>query len=242
MRSKVKRFLKRLMLLFFICVAIILAVVIYANVKIPSDTQQYIYSNVDSIPDNSVAIVLGTSRYIGGRPNIYFTNRIEAATQLYDAGKIRAFVVSGDNRHKSYNEPREMRRALVEAGVPDSIIHLDFAGFRTLDSVVRMGKVFGQKSFIVVSQRFHNERAIYLARHYGYDAYGYNAADLSLNRSSYRTKIREVFARVKVFVDLTLGTRPKFLGDPIDINTTPIVCDSIQSTDSIAKTDSTAIQ
>lgn len=234
MRSKIKKILKRVLELLFACVAVLLAIIIYANIKIPRDSEKYIYSHVDSIPNNNVAIVLGTSRYIGGRPNIYFTNRIQAAKELYDAGKIRAFVVSGDNRHKSYNEPRDMRRALVEVGVPDSIIHLDYAGFRTLDSMVRMGKVFGQKSFIVVSQQFHNERAIFLARYYGYDAYGYNAADLDLNRSSYRTKIREVFARVKVFVDIALNTRPKFLGEPIDINTPPsFVNDSIPTVDSI---------
>lgn len=227
MIKRIKKILKILFELLFVCGAILLAVIIYANMKIPRDSERYIYTELDSIPNNNVAIVLGTSRYIGGRPNLYFTYRIQAAKELYEAGKIRAFVVSGDNKHRSYNEPRDMRRALVEAGVPDSIIHLDFAGFRTLDSMVRMGEVFGQKSFIVVSQKFHNERAIFLARHYGYDAYGYNASDLNLNRSSYRTKVREVFARVKVFIDITFNTRPKFLGEPVDINCPPAPNDSI---------------
>lgn len=225
---KIKTLLRKAIEPTVVFISIILAVIIYANMKIPRDTQKYIYSSIDSVPDNSVAIVLGTSRYIGGRSNPYFTYRIEAAKELYDAGKIKAFVVSGDNRHKSYNEPREMRRALTEVGVPDSIIHQDFAGFRTLDSVVRMGEVFGQKSFVIISQRFHNERAIFLAQYYGYDAYGYDAADLELNRSSYRTKIREVFARVKVFIDILLNTKPKFLGDPVDIEYTSANCDSTQ--------------
>lgn len=196
---------------------IILAIIIYANWKIPHEARKYIYTHIDSIPDHNVALVLGTSPYIGSRPNLYFNYRINAGKELYDAGKIDAFVVSGDNKHVSYNEPREMKRALVALGVPDSIINLDFAGFRTLDSVIRMNKVFGQKTYIVISQEFHNERAIFIARHYGIEAFGYNAEDLSLNRSSYKTKIREVFARVKVFIDIALGITPKFLGEPIDI-------------------------
>ncbi|WP_313608081.1 ElyC/SanA/YdcF family protein, partial [Dysgonomonas sp.] len=124
---------------------------------------------------------------------------------------------SGDNSRKDYNEADDMRAALVEAGVPDSIIHCDYAGLRTLDSVVRMNEIFGQDSFIVVSQEFHNERAVFLAQNYGLTAYGYNAKDLSLNRSSYRTKIRELFARVKVFVDIATGKEPKYLGEKIKI-------------------------
>jgi len=80
-----------------------------------------------------------------------------------------------------------------------------------------MNEIFGQDSFIVVSQEFHNERAVFLAQNYGLTAYGYNAKDLSLNRSSYRTKIRELFARVKVFVDIATGKEPKYLGEKIKI-------------------------
>lgn len=217
MLKRIKNILKQLFKFVFIAGIIVVALVVYANWEISHESQKYIYDDVDSIPEHNVALVLGTSRYIGNRPNLYFTYRITAAKELYDAGKIDAFVVSGDNKHVSYNEPREMRRALVEAGVPDSIINADYAGFRTLDSVVRMNKVFGQSSYIIVSQEFHNERAIYIARHYGIDAYGYNARDLNLNRSSYKTKIRELFARVKVFIDILFGTTPKFLGEPIPI-------------------------
>ena len=189
----------------------------FANWKIPHDTEKYIYNNVDSVPAQTAALVLGAARYIGSRQNLYFTYRIQAASELYEAGKVKAFVVSGDNSRKDYNEAEDMRQALIEAGVPDSIIHLDYAGFRTLDSVVRMNKIFGQDAFIIVSQEFHNERAVFLAQYYGLEAYGYNAKDLNLNRSSYRTKIREVFARVKVFIDIIIGKGPKFLGEQIEI-------------------------
>lgn len=215
--TKIKRILKRVLQLGILVLVLITAVVVFANWRISSEAEKYIYTEIDSIPDNSIALVLGTARYVSTGPNEYFSNRIRATKELYDSGKLDAIVVSGDNRHVSYNEPREMRRALVEAGVPDSIINQDFAGLRTLDSVIRMKKIFGQKTFIVVSQQFHNERAIFIARYYNIEAYGYNAKDLNLNKFSVKTKVRELFARVKVFVDIALGTGPRFLGDPIDI-------------------------
>lgn len=209
---------KRILRLTALISAFAALLTIFANWKIPHDVKGFVYDNVDSIPSQHVALVLGAAKNVKGRPNIYFTNRIQAARELYKAGKVKAFVVSGDNSRDTYNEPEDMRNALVEAGVPDSIIYLDYAGFRTLDSVVRMNEIFGQNSFIVVSQAFHNERAVFLAQYYGLTAYGYNAQDLKLNRSSYRTKIREVFARVKVFVDILTRKEPKFLGEPVTIN------------------------
>lgn len=197
--------------------ACIISLIVFANWKIPHDTKQYTFSHTDSIPSQKAALVLGTSPKIGNNPNLYFTYRIQAAKELYQAGKVKVFVLSGDNGTRGYNEPADMRTALIEAGVPADIIHLDYAGFRTLDSVVRMHEIFGQDSFIIVSQKFHNERAIFLAQYYGFEAYGYNAKDLPLNQSSVRTKVREVFARVKVFVDIVTGKQPKYLGEPIDI-------------------------
>lgn len=195
----------------------IIGIVCFANWKIPHDAAAYVYENVDSIPTQKAALVLGTSRYIGQRQNLYFTYRIQAAKELYEAGKVNVFVVSGDNTSEDYNEAQDMRDALIEVGIPDSIIHCDYAGLRTLDSVVRMKEIFGQDSFIIVSQKFHNERAIFLAQKYGLTTYGYNAKDVELGRFSYRTKIRELFARVKVFVDLATGKGPRHLGDTISI-------------------------
>lgn len=197
---------------------VIFVVFLYANWKIPHDTQDCVFDELDYVPSQKTALVLGAAKSLrSGHPNLYFTYRIQAAKELYDAGKVSTFVLSGDNSRKSYNEPQDMHDALVELGVPDSIIYLDYAGFRTLDSVVRMKEIFGQDSFIVVSQKFHNERAVFLAQHYGLTADGYNAKDVPLRRSSIRTKIREKFARVKVFVDIIMGKEPKFLGEPIEI-------------------------
>lgn len=217
-KRKLKKNIKRVAVFLTAALLVIVGVLIFANWKIPHDTQDWLYDNVDSIPSQKVALVLGASKHIrGGLPNPYFDNRIDAAYQLYAAGKVKAFVVSGDNSREGYNEPEDMRDALIALGVPKNIIYLDYAGFRTLDSVVRMNAIFGQDSFIVVSQKFHNERAVFLAQYYGFTAYGYNAKDVALGRVSYKTVVREKFAWVKVFVDLLLNKQPRFLGSPVEI-------------------------
>lgn len=217
MKVRTKKILKRILGIVLLTLIVIVSMVAFANWKIPHDTEAFVFDAVDSVPPQKAALVLGAARYLGDRQNLYFTYRIQAAKELYEAGKVKVFVVSGDNSRKDYNEAHDMRDALIEVGIPDSIIHCDYAGLRTLDSVVRMKEIFGQDSFIVVSQKFHNERAVFLAQHYDLTAYGYNAKDVGLSRFSYRTKIREVFARVKVFVDIVTGKGPKYLGDPIEI-------------------------
>lgn len=218
MKKQIKKAYKILGIIIFICITSVIVVLLFANWKIPHDTKKYIYSDVNKIPHQKVGLVLGTAKYIGYHLNPYFSNRMRAAKELYDAGKVEAFIVSGDNRNESYNEPEDMRQALIEMGVPDSIIYLDYAGLRTLDSVVRAKRVFGQDSVIVISQQFHNERAIFLSHYYGIKAYGYNAKDVKINRVSIRTKIREKFARVKVFVDIITNKKPVYLGEPVKIN------------------------
>ncbi len=183
-----------------------------------SDARHYTYDDVDAVPYNRVALVLGTSKYlIGGSPNHYFKYRIKAAAELYNNGKVDYILVSGDNATVQYNEPRQMRRALIQAGIPASAIYSDYAGFRTLDSIVRAKEVFGQARFTVVSQAFHNERAIFIARHFGIEAIGFNALDPSAYQGI-RTRVREVFARLMGLLDLyVLDKGPKFLGEPIVI-------------------------
>lgn len=159
----------------------------------------------------------GTSRTVrSGRPNAYFYNRVDAAAALYHAGKVEYLVISGDNGRKGYNEPQDMKEALVGRGVPAEAIYLDYAGFRTYDSVVRMEKVFGQESFTVISQEFHNRRAVYIAQALGLDAVGYNAADVAAY-GGMKTRLREKLARVRMFMDLWTGKNPKFLGEPVEI-------------------------
>ena len=175
------------------------------------------YSSVKEIPYNRVGLVLGTSPFTStGHSNYFFTTRINADKELYKTGKVKKLIVSGDNHVKEYDEPGCMRDALIRKGVPSSAIVLDYAGFRTLDSVVRAKEVFGQEKITIISQRFHNERAIYLAEHYGIEAIGYNAKDAKrTKRSLMITVVRESISRVKMFIDFLTGKEPKFLGEKI---------------------------
>lgn len=193
---------------------LLIAFIIFSNWIIISAAKESVYDTVSDTPSgNNVALLLGTSRYTRwGTTNLYFKYRITAAAELYHAGKIKHIIVSGDNSLKEYNEPQHMLDALIQKGVPESAITLDYAGFRTLDSVVRCKKVFGQSKFIIVSQRFHVERALFIAHKYDIDAIGYAAQDPP-DKYSLKTRIREYFAKTKAVIDLyIIDKKPKFLG------------------------------
>lgn len=203
---------------YIICGLLLLCAVSAAlcSLAVSSSAKGRTFDDIALLPQRPTALILGTSPRVAGRPNAYFTNRINAAAELYRAGKVKRFIISGDNRKANYNEPEAMRSALMQRGVPKGIIHLDYAGFRTLDSVVRAYEIFGQDSITIVSQKFHNERAIFIAGLKGIDAIGYNAEDVAL-AFGLKTRIREIFARIKVFIDLAVQKQPHFLGDKIDI-------------------------
>lgn len=198
-------------------IVLILAIMLCANYSVEHTARKFTYQDVTSIPQNKAGLLLGTSKLLrSGLPNQYFQNRIQATVELYKAGKIKVIVISGDNSREGYNEPEDMKSELVQRGIPENKIYLDYAGFRTLDSVIRMEKVFGQKSFTVISQEFHNQRAIYIAHARNLQAIGFNAANVNAY-SGFKTQLREKFARVKLFIDLWTGKSPKFLGEPIVI-------------------------
>lgn len=202
-----------------ISILIVLLVLIVAccNIVVIKKARPRCYDTTQNIPHNHVGLVLGTSPYLSnGNPNLYFKYRIKAAAELYHAGKIKYILVSGDNSRNEYNEPLEMKNALIEKGVPENKIFLDYAGFRTLDSIIRAKEIFGQTSFTVISQKFHNERAVYIAGWNDINAIGYNAQNVSVHYGL-KTTIREWLARVKVFVDLIINKKPKFLGEKIEI-------------------------
>lgn len=206
-------------LLYITLIIVILCTIslIVCNRTIKKHTSAQIYSEVITIPQNNVGLLLGTSPKLkNGNNNQYFDYRILAAVELYKAGKIKYILISGDNRREDYNEPEEMKKALMQKGIPEKSIYLDYAGFRTLDSVVRAKEVFGQNRLTIISQRFHNERAIYLAEKNGINAIGYNAKDVNAY-SGLKTNIRELFARVKMFIDLATDKQPHFLGEKIII-------------------------
>lgn len=177
------------------------------------------FASTIRIPKNKVGLLLGTSPVSSytKKANPYYYYRIDAAVKLYKSGKIDRILISGDNSPKTYSEPDMMKNDLVKRGVPSNHIYLDFAGFRTLDSVVRAKKVFKLNEFTIISQEFHNERAICLAQWYGIKAIGYNARDIS-KRKGIMVQIREIFARVKLVLDMIVNKQPRFLGDTIEIN------------------------
>lgn len=187
----------------------------YTNWRIRSAAEGKLYSSISEIPKNRVGLLLGTSNYLkGGGVNPFFKNRIDAAVALFKAGKIEYILVSGDNRHVSYNEPRDLKNALLKRGIPDNKIVLDFAGFRTLDSVVRAHLVFGQDHITIISQKFHNQRALYIAQNNDLQAIGFNAEDPENWSKVYW---RELFAKTKSYLDILTNKRPKFLGESISI-------------------------
>jgi SanA protein len=185
------------------------------NFYVEQKTKDYIYDDVNNIPENEVGLLLGTSKYLtSGMENLYYTYRIQAAVELYENKKIDIIIVSGDNSTKEYNEPVMMMNDLVEKGVKKEDIVLDYAGFRTLDSVVRSKEIFEQNKITIISQKFHNERAIFIAMIKDIDAIGYNAKDVNI-RYGFKTQVREYLARVKMFFDIAVNKQPKFLGEKI---------------------------
>lgn len=191
-------------------------IIIYYHIS--GSSAKYLFDTTDELPKTKVAVVLGTSSHlINGNKNRYFEYRMDAAAELYHLKIVEYVLVSGDNRQKNYNEPIAMQKALKKRGVPEENIVLDYAGFRTFDSMIRAKEVFGQAEFVVVSQKFHNERAVYIARHSGIDVWGYNASDVEVS-AGLKTKLREVLARAKMMLDLyVLNTEPHFLGEKIII-------------------------
>jgi uncharacterized protein YijF (DUF1287 family)/vancomycin permeability regulator SanA len=190
---------------------------IWSNLLVRAESK-HTYDQVSQVPRNKVGLVLGCGRYLrGGYNNLFFRNRIKAASRLIQSGKVDYILVSGDNHRQGYDETSDMKQALVELGVPPGRIVCDYAGFSTLDSIVRSKEVFGQRAITIISQRFHNERAIYLAKAYGMEAVGYNADDVQLKWAA-KTYLREIGARVKAIWDTKIARRsPRFLGEPVVI-------------------------
>jgi SanA protein len=180
---------------------------------------RYSTSLLEELQPEHAALLLGTTKWrVGGGENLYYRYRIDAAERLYRAGKVEKIIVSGANRTIHYNEPRDMKADLVARGIPAKDIISDYAGLRTLDSVVRFRQIFGQTRGIVISQPFHNARAIYIGRMKGIYLQGYNAQRVPVNYSI-KTHLREVFAKVVSVFDVELlATAPHHLGPSIDID------------------------
>ena len=194
--------------------------VIVIDLYISKSAKADIYNDINKVPSKKAAMVLGTSKYmIGGGKNYFYTYRIRAAAALFKSGKVKAIVVSGDHSTKYYDETGKMQKDLIEAGVPKKYITLDPLGLRTLDSVVRAEAIFDLKDYIIVSQRFHLERALFIAKAKGQKVIGFMAKDIPGTAAAYRMKAREYLARAKAFLDVyVLHTMLKFDGKKEKVN------------------------
>jgi SanA protein len=198
--------------------SVITFAIIFSNEYVENSTRQNVFDNIVTIPVNRVGLVLGTSKFTkDNRYNLYFKYRVLAAEKLYKAGKISKILVSGDNSSKGYDEPTDIKNELISLGIPANDIYLDYAGFRTLDSVVRAHEIFGINDMTIISQKFHNQRAIFIAKNRSINAIGYNAQNV-VGAGALKTNIREKIARLKTILDIyLLQTKPKFMGQTIEI-------------------------
>ena len=211
--KKLRKWLIRLTIALLIGITTIICtecwVTFHTSEKVTQDSNQ--------LANYKVGLLLGTGKYLNsGYVNLYYSYRIQAAADLFKKGKIKYILVSGDNSREDYDEPTTIKEDLMKKGVPENRIYLDYAGFRTLDSIVRAKEVFGQKELIIISQKFHVERAICIAEAKNIQAMGYIAKDVS-TRYGFKTIVRERLARVKMVFDLIIGIQPKFLGKKIQI-------------------------
>lgn len=197
-----------------ICLVII---AFWSNFSVYYESKNFLFSKAKNLPSTKTALLLGTSKKLrNGNDNLYFKYRIDACLELFRSGKVSHILISGDNGSKEYNEPQDMKNELISRGIPEEKITLDYAGFDTYDSVLRAKMIFGQDAFIVVSQKFHNQRAVYIARRNGIHAYGYNARDVK-KMNGLKTKIREFFACVKAYLEVKVNVNPTYLGEKIQI-------------------------
>ncbi|HSI74092.1 MAG TPA: ElyC/SanA/YdcF family protein [Fimbriimonas sp.] len=186
--------------------------ILYTNQLVASASQGRIYLVATDVPQTRVALVLGTAPMVSGRPNAYFVRRISAAAELYRSGRIEKILVSGDNGRRGYDEPTAMKNALMARGVPAEDVTCDFAGFHTLDSIIRAKEVFGLEKCVIVTDDFHLPRALYTAQQKGLSAIGFQTESFATPAST-RLQIREVGSRLLVWLDCNvLNSQPKFLG------------------------------
>lgn len=197
-------------------VLLLIGVVIGVNYIVNNNTTKQLYSDINAIPKNKVGLLLGTAKFTDKAKhivNLYYQNRIDAAVELYMAGKVDYIIVSGD-KSPNYDEPAIMKADLIARGVPAARIYMDNSGFRTLDSILRCRDIFGLDHVTIISQQFHNQRALYIANHKKVTAVAFNAKD----GDSFADAIfREKLARVLMALDLLLNKQARYYGEPVHI-------------------------
>jgi len=197
-------------------IALFIAVILI-NLNAASISQPYIFADIEKLPNSQTVLVLGASVFRDQTLSDMLRDRADTAIELYQAGKVKSFLVSGDNRQKNYNETAAVQKYLLEQGIPQDKIFLDYAGFDTYDSLYRARNVFQVNDLIVASQSFHLPRAVYIGRQLGLEVYGF-PADKHTYRNVWLNILREKLANVKAWLDLNINARPQFLGQVIPIN------------------------
>ena len=190
------------------------------NNKIKISTQSNIYGTLKEVPDKHTVIVLGASVKSNGNLSVMLRDRVESALLLYNKGKVQRFLLSGDNGEANYNEPKAMKKYLIERGVKENHIYLDYAGFDTYDSIYRAKAIFEVDEAIIVTQGFHLPRAVFLAQEMGLNYIGYRGDKRIYQHENYNIK-RELLANVKAYLELAFRKEPTFLGTKIPIKGQP---------------------
>lgn len=210
-----------------ICIFSMICGIALCYIAVSWNASGHTFDNVDDVPAHEYGLLLATSPITPqGAHNFYFDNRIKSAVDLYEAGKIKRIIASGGDYRFDENgkptkygcdEPRAIRDSLVARGLPVDAIVLDYDGTRTLNSIVKAKQVYGLDSVVLISQKYHNERAIWQADHYGLKAVGYNAAPSHIRRNRIKNTAREFFARVKLMLDMWFGKTPKFNVQAVEV-------------------------
>ena len=211
-KTRKRAIVRRILIVCAVLACLCFLAICAADLRVERCAAGRVYETIGDVPAREYGLLLGTTRLVKGKyRNDYFYHRVRAAADLYRAGKIRKIIVSGDNSRTDYNETGDMKRELVAEGVAPDDVLMDYAGFRTLDSVVRARNLFGAKEITVISQEFHCERAVYLADRNGIDAIGFAAEDTRVESAQMRLAIRESLARVLAVLDAEiLHRKPHF--------------------------------
>lgn len=215
-----RKIIKKITILLFAFLALLACGIFILSGHVKSSTKDQTYNNITEVPQAYTVIVLGASVRSNGDLSTMLEDRVSSALSLYRAGKVSRFLLSGDNGTKSYNEPKAMQQYLINQGVPEEDIFLDYAGFDTYDSMYRASSVFNVKEAIVVTQKFHLPRALFIANRLGLDYYGF-IGDKHIYQRENANKRRELLANVKAYLELGISKEPTYLGAKIPINGPP---------------------
>lgn len=205
-----KRLFKRIVIVVSICVLLCISLLTICYMVVVNNASGRTFDDIAEVPYSKYGLLLATSPITrGGARNFYFDNRIKAAEELFKAGKVDYIIASGGDYSQTQlngcDEPLAIRDSLMVRDIPADRIILDYEGTRTLNSIVKAKKIYMLDSVLIISQKYHNERAIYLADRYKLEAHGYNAAPSPIRRNRIKNTLREFLARVKMFIDVITG-------------------------------------